>query len=146
MNLSMTADEVMQNLISLGACEAGKVWAAEKDSVAMWASIDEMAAPYLFWWAIKNAGMIGWKSIPETFTALRAIADIGYRYNTIFVSELQHRLRSIVDNSNFVSSALDFYAATETAVLWESRHNADVLARFRREVIAVIHRDLRPNV
>ncbi len=72
----LTANEVMTNIISHGACADGVVWATGKNSDQMWASTDEHAAEYLFWWAAKNAGQPGWKSVEDVWGTLSEILDL----------------------------------------------------------------------
>lgn len=71
----MTAQELMANCVTHNACADGLVWLAGKDSDAIWASTDEVAAPYLFWWAAVNAGVDGWKNQQEVVAVLQEIAS-----------------------------------------------------------------------
>lgn len=77
----MTADEILANITSHNACAEGVAWAAGKDGKTFWSTSDDFAAPYLFWFAAKNADQAGFASTLQIMNVLKSLAILAGKYN-----------------------------------------------------------------
>src|ERR1700676_3508747 len=128
----MTAQEVMDNIVSHNACAEGIVWATGKDSDAIWSSTDVDAAPYLFWWAVKNAGQPGWKSSDEVVSVLGSLLCIS-DYDEAYRAVLEDRLSKV--NADFTRNAIQFYSRIESVIGFK---NPEAVAPFRLKAFSII--------
>jgi hypothetical protein len=140
----LTPEQVMENIVSHGACAPGVDWARGKDSDAIWGSTDGLAAQYLLWWACQNAGQPGWRSVADTITVLSTLTDLCCERNTVMVDSLRYELGQ-VNESNLAQRGPSLYGKMEHDVQWEARH-PQALAAFRQEVLPIICRELRPTL
>jgi hypothetical protein len=132
----MTADEVMQNVVSHQACAEGVVWVTGKDSNAVWDSTDEFAAPYLFWWAVQNAGQPKWKTREDVAVVLKKIADVACKHAKHQIESIQQLMtRFDLQRADFADHALLIYYRLED-ILKEN------VSKFRLEIIPIL-RELR---
>jgi hypothetical protein len=137
----ITAEQVMENIVSHGACAEGVAWAVGKDSDAIWASTDEMAAPYLFWWATQNAGQPGWHSTADILSVLAALMGMHDDYNA-------DNQPILANEFSFIGSTGDilmFYARIEQVVRWKNPDPAAMTA-FRIRILPTIKTGLEPTI
>jgi hypothetical protein len=142
--VSMTIEQVMENLVSHNACAAGIAWAIGKDSDAIWASTDEFAPQYLLWWAIQNAGQPGWHSAANVLSTLSTLTGLCCKYNTVMVVSLHHEFAQ-VNKNNLAQSGPSLYSKMEHDVQWEAR-NPQALVTFRQKTLAIIYEELKPTL
>jgi hypothetical protein len=140
----LTSEQVMGNIVSHGACVEGVAWAVGKDSNAIWAATDEMAAPYLFWWAVQNAGQPGWHPTTDILSTLSALMGMYDDYNEVNQSILAAEFALIGSNS-FTEDSLKFYSRIEQVVRWKNPDPA-VTTAFRIKILPTIKAALTPSI
>lgn len=137
--MSWTAQQVAENLALHDACPEGAAWAAGKDSDAMWASADEFATPYLFWWAVQNIGQSGWSSGEKILTILAQLSDLACGFTKDNTSAWRDELARL----KFTSvAALRFYYQLERSVAITGGD----LSEFRQKMLPIINIGLRPSI
>jgi hypothetical protein len=119
----MTAQELRDNCIAHNACAEGLVWLAGKDGDAFWASTDEMATPYLFWWVVQNVDSPGCKSRQDVLNILQEI-----------YSQTKFHFHPIdINGSDFSEQVLHRYALIELRMGYISE-----LSKFRLSILPLV--------
>jgi hypothetical protein len=132
--MSWTSQQVMDNLVAHNACPEGIAWASSKDSDAMWASEDEFAAPYLFWWAVQNVDQIGWPSQSGILRLLSQLIDISEPLVWPHVDDLRHEI-TIIRQDNFVEDIIRVYLKMESHL---KITRVDNLLSFRNKALPLV--------
>lgn len=142
--MSLNISEVWENLAAHKACPEGLAWSSGKDSDVMWASTDEVATPYLFWWAASNAGQAGWPAPEAVVAVLEQLADIA----CVHVGDRSLAWRNEIaachqSEPNFSRWAIHMYLNFERKIARAKQ--PELVSAFRQEGMEAV-RTLRPTL
>ncbi len=137
--MQMSAAEVMANLFAHVACPEGVAWAAGKDSDAMWAADDELAAPYLFWWVIQNAGQTSWPTAGDVIFALQQFVI----HAATFVGIESPIVLNLIEE---LKQSYTWFGAWQVYTRIELELHDKEVSEYRTMILPVLKRALRPSL
>jgi hypothetical protein len=140
----LTPEQVMADVVSHAACAEGIAWVTGKDSDQVWAATDEMAAPYLFWWAVQNAGQPGWHPTADILSVLNILMGMYGDYDASSVPLIVHEF-TLIGNRSFTEDSMRFYVLIERVVRWKNPDPA-ALTAFRLKILTIIKTGLEPTI